>query len=42
MSVDASERNVVKLSANYLMGKAQVEREWDEWVDFLSAPVTLS
>ena len=42
MSVDASERNVVKLSANYLMGKAQVEREWDEWVDFLSAPVALS
>lgn len=37
MSVDASERNVTKLNANYLLGKAQMEREWNEWVEFLSA-----
>ena len=36
MSVDASERNVGKLNANYLLGKAQMEREWDVWMDFLA------
>lgn len=36
MSVDASERNLDKLNANYLLGKAQMEREWDQWVEFLA------
>lgn len=37
MSVDASERNVTKLNANYLLGQAQIEREWDNWMEFLGA-----
>ena len=35
MSVDASERNLAKLTANYALGKAQVEREWEQWMEFL-------
>lgn len=35
MSVDASERNVTKLNTNYILGQAQMEREWDEWMGFL-------
>ena len=35
MSVDASERNVTKLNTNYILGQAQMEREWDEWMEFL-------
>lgn len=37
MSVDASERNVGRLNANYLLGKEQLEREWDSWMEFLGA-----
>lgn len=37
MSVDASERNVAKLTANYALGRAQMEREWDSWMEFLSS-----
>lgn len=35
MSVDASERNLAKLTANYALGKEQMEREWDSWMEFL-------
>ena len=37
MSVDASERNLAKLTANYALGKEQMEREWDSWMEFLQA-----
>lgn len=36
MSVDASERNLAKLHTNYQLGQAQMEREWDSWMEFLS------
>lgn len=37
MIVDASERNVTKLNANYVLGQAQLEREWRDWMEFISA-----
>ncbi|WP_297850226.1 patatin family protein [uncultured Corynebacterium sp.] len=36
MTVDASERNVTKLNANYLLGKVQMDNEWDDWMEFLA------
>lgn len=36
MSVDAAERNLNKLRANYLAGEDQIREEWPSWVEFLS------
>ncbi|SDL61301.1 Predicted phospholipase, patatin/cPLA2 family [Corynebacterium mycetoides] len=36
MQVESTERRLYRLNANYLAGKAQVDREWDAWVDFLA------
>ncbi|PAT04831.1 patatin family protein [Corynebacterium sp. NML 150383] len=38
MQAESIERRPSKLQSNYAAGQAQLEREWERWVEFLAAP----